>query len=72
MRAEKGNKQYTIDETQRAFYAKEGFDIYDDEGKLIQNGAGKTVPFERYQAALDHIAELEAAAAAPDKKNKKE
>lgn len=59
MKAVKGNKEYTIAETQKNQYVRNGFDIVDDTGKILQVGAGKSVPFERYQAALDEKAELE-------------
>lgn len=48
MRALKGNKVYTIDETQKLYYIAQGFDIQDDEGNTIAYGQGKTVPYEKY------------------------
>ena len=45
MKATKGNKVYTIDETQKAMYQAQGYDIVDDEGKIVQYGAGKTVSY---------------------------
>ena len=30
-------------------YIKEGYDIYDDEGKLIKNAKNKTVSYEEYK-----------------------
>ena len=59
MRAVKGNKEYTITETQKDQYVRDGFDIVDDTGKILQAGAGKSVPFAQHQAALDEKAELE-------------
>ena len=59
MRAVKGNKEYTITETQKYQYVRDGFDIVDDTGKILQAGAVKSVPFTQYQAALDEKAELE-------------
>lgn len=53
MKASKGNKVYTIDATQQEHYVKEGFDILDDNGKLVQQGAGKTVPYEKYQTVAN-------------------
>lgn len=50
MRAVKGNKVYTIDETQKKFYEENGFDILDDAGKVIAYGRGKTVPYGEYEA----------------------
>lgn len=59
MRAVKGNKEYTITETQKDQYVRDGFDIVDNTGKILQAGAGKSVPFAQHQAALDEKAELE-------------
>lgn len=61
MRAKKQNKEYTITAAEVKGYQARGFDIYDDSGKLVQVGAGKTVSYAKYQEALDRIAELEQA-----------
>lgn len=53
MTATKGNKVYTIDQSQQERYVKEGFDILDDSGKVVQQGAGKTVPYEKYQTVVN-------------------
>ena len=56
MKASKGNKVYTIDESQKNAYIKSGFDITDDEGTVIANGAGKTVSYDKYRELEDsHI-----------------
>lgn len=60
MTARKQNKRYTITAAEAKGYQARGFDIYDDSGKLTQTGAGKTVPYAKYQEALDRIAQLEA------------
>lgn len=57
MTAEKGNRVYTIDESMRARYEADGFDIKADSGELISTGKGKTVPYEEYQKV---VAELDA------------
>ena len=57
MKAVKANRQYTITEAEVASFRNEGYDIYDDNGKLIHYGVGKTVPFERYAKLM---AQLEA------------
>ena len=49
MKATKGNKVYTIDETQKASYQAQGYDIVNDNGDIIQYGAGKTVSYEKYK-----------------------
>ena len=48
MRAVKGNKEYTIDESQKKSYQDSGFDIVDDTGTVIAYGRGKTVPYGDY------------------------
>ncbi len=50
MRAEKGNKVYTITEEQKEHYQNDGFDILSDDGKIIAYGIGKNVPYEKYEA----------------------
>ncbi len=60
MKAVKGNKEYSIDESQQKSYQDAGFDIYDDAGKLIAYGKGKTVPYGDYMKVKE---ELEAAKA---------
>lgn len=69
MRAIKANKEYTIDEGALKAYQAEGFDILDDDGKVIAYGIGKTVPYEKYmelktenEALLKEIEALKAAA----------
>lgn len=50
MRAEKGNKVYTITEEQKEHYQNDGFDIFSDDGEIIAYGIGKNVPYEKYAA----------------------
>lgn len=50
MRAEKGNKVYTITEEQKEYYQNDGFDILSDDGEIIAYGIGKNVPYEKYAA----------------------
>lgn len=68
MKAVKGNKEYSIDDTQQKGYQDMGFDIMDDGGNMIAYGRGKTVPYGEYMKAVEEIeklhvriAELEAA-----------
>ena len=49
MKASKDNKVYTITEAEKDFYIKQGFDILDDKGNIIEHGAGKKVDAEDYQ-----------------------
>ncbi len=60
MTAEKGNKVYTIDESMKARYEADGFDIKDDSGNLISTGKGKTVSYEEYQKVIDELEALKA------------
>lgn len=55
MKAVKENRQYTITEVEVASFKSEGYDIYDDNGKLLYYGAGKTVPFEKYMKLMDNV-----------------
>lgn len=60
MKAAKGNKEYTIDESQMKAYQDQGFDIKDDGGKVIVYGRGKTVPYGDYMALKEELEELKA------------
>lgn len=54
MKAVKGNKEYTIDESQQKAYQDAGFDIAED-GNVIAYGRGKTVPYDDYMRAVAEI-----------------
>lgn len=58
MLAKKGNRSYAITEAQKASYLKQGFDIHDDDGKVVAYGVGKTVPYEKYAAVVRELEEL--------------
>lgn len=77
MKATKGNKVYTIDETQKKDYIAQGYDIEDDKGNVIQYGSGKTVFYEEYAKVEEEnemlrveVKELKAKLAATKKENK--
>lgn len=59
MKASKDNKVYTIDETQKNDYAAQGYDITNDDGEIIQYGAGKKVEYEKYKELEDKATKLE-------------
>lgn len=59
MRAVKGNREYTIDETQKKGYQDSGFDILGDDGNVIAYGRGKTVPYDDYMKAVKEIGRLQ-------------
>ena len=49
MKASKGNKVYTIDITQKDYYIAQGYDISDEEGNVIEYGAGKSVSYKEHK-----------------------
>lgn len=59
MKATMGNKVYTIDETQKAMYKAQGYDITEDDGTVIEYGAGKSVSYEEYKILEEKVAKLE-------------
>ena len=67
MKAKKENKVYEVDKITKDRYVKAGYDIYDDDNELIENGKNKTVSYEEYEKIK---IELEKAKAMP--KNTKE
>lgn len=60
MRAVKGNRVYTISEREKLHYQDTGFDILNDEGKVIAYGRGKTVPYGDYMILKEENEALKA------------
>ncbi len=60
MKAAKGNKEYTIDDSQQKAYQDRGFDIKDDDGNVVAYGRGKAVPYADYMAVKEELEELKA------------
>lgn len=61
MKAIKGNKAYVINTAEEAkAYKAQGFDIYDDNGKIKEHALGKTVPLESYEALAKENEKLKA------------
>lgn len=82
MKALKGNRVYTVDDTTKEQYLQDGFDLYDDSGELITVGKNKTIDYDAYQKLTEEhdalkksYAELQqqydALTAAKDVKSKK-
>lgn len=78
MKAVKGNKEYTINEASQKGYQDMGFDILDEDGKVVAYGRGKTVPYGDYVSLMEEnkklhsrIAELEAATTMASESEKK-
>ena len=49
MRAVKANKEYRVNEDNKQYYLNEGYDIIDDEGKIIEYSPKKTIKYSEYQ-----------------------
>lgn len=60
MEAIKANMVYTISEQEVESFRKQGYDIYDDKGKVVAYGVGKTVPYEQYAELLEKYEALKA------------
>ena len=64
MFAVRENRCYTINEADKATFVKAGYDIVDDNGNVIEYGAGKTIAYTAYADAIKakdaEIAELKA------------
>lgn len=56
MIAVKGNRTYAVsDDREKEARRADGFDIYDDEGKLVAYAKGKTIPMEEHLAEVDKL-----------------
>lgn len=58
MKAKKDNKVYEVDKITKDRYVKDGYDIYDDNGKLIESAKNKTVPYEEYEKIRKELEDL--------------
>lgn len=74
MKAIKDNKVYTVDAASKGDYLARGYDIYDDNGKLIERSPSSTVSRKEYDELLEKYNALLKASAvsapAPEKKGK--
>ena len=52
MRAIKDNKSYDIDPSRKDAYAKQGFDIYNDDGLLACYATTKTLKYNEHVLAI--------------------
>ena len=59
MKAVKGNKEYTIEQSQQKFYQDSGYDIKNDSGEIVAYGKGKTVPYGDHAKAEEEIGRLQ-------------
>ncbi len=74
MKAKKDNKIYRIVEAQKKRYLADGYDIFDDEGNLLEYSPLKKIEYNKYVAVVkentelkSRIAELEATASPKEK-----
>lgn len=58
MKAKKDNKVYEVDKITKDRYVKDGYDIYDDDGKLIESARNKTVSYEEYEKIRKELEDL--------------
>ena len=58
--AVKDNRTYQVGENEsvRRSYLAQGFDIVDENGKIIEHSPVKTVPYAQYAALLEENAKL--------------
>lgn len=59
MKAVKGNREYTIDESQQKRYQDAGFDLVEN-GTIIAYGRGKTVPYGEFIAVKQELDAIKA------------
>ena len=59
LQAVKGNKVLTIDPQEKKYFITQGFDILEG-GKTIAHGAGKTVPYAKYEEVVKELEALKA------------
>lgn len=58
MQAVKENRVYTITESDKDSFQKQGYDILDDKGNVVAYGAGKTVPYGEYMKVVEELEAL--------------
>lgn len=59
LQAVKANKVLTIEPREQKSFQMQGFDIVED-GKIIAHGAGKTVPYAKYEEVVKELEALKA------------
>lgn len=58
MLAKKENKEYNVDEVSKQTYLSQGYDIYNDKGKLVESAKTKTVPYSEYEKVVKELEKL--------------
>lgn len=57
MKAKKENKVYTIDESQKKSYLDKGYDIFDNEGNLLEDSPLKVIAMAEHKAEIEKAVE---------------
>ena len=52
MTARKDNKVYTVSEIEMESYLSMGYDIFDEEGKILKRSPKATVPYSEYEQVV--------------------
>lgn len=60
MKAVKDNKVYSINETQKASYLNQGFNITDDNGKVLEHSPLSKVPYGEYNKVKTELEAVKA------------
>lgn len=60
MFAKKANKVYRVDETNKGTYLKQGYDILDEKGNVIEHSHQSTVKYAEYEKVKKELEELKA------------
>ena len=70
MKAIKGNKVYTVNETSKKSYLSQGYDIIDDSGDIIEHSPVSTVPYSEYAKVIaeNEVVQSQLAAASSSRK----
>lgn len=58
MRAVKGNRSYKINADESEAKAAQGYDIYDDDGRLVKRAVGKKVDYREFAKLKEENAKL--------------
>ncbi|EXG84072.1 hypothetical protein K413DRAFT_0784 [Clostridium sp. ASBs410] len=61
MKAKKENKVYTITETEKKRYLDTGYDIYNDDGELIEHSPLKKITVAEHEKEISALREENAA-----------
>lgn len=69
LKAVKGNKVYKIEETEKRKFLAQGYDIYGEDGEIVEHSAKSTVPYKQYAALETQNKKLEAELEELKKKN---